>query len=263
MTQVDNWALVFAGFLVYFSVRTASIVYAGVVFLKKTKLIERKRIYRQAFREGQFRSELKAVCRVVLADAFVISLATYFELVQYAVSDLKNTILTFLILFLWYEVTLYFLHRLMHSNAFYFIHAQHHSALVAHPLTVLSFSVTERVILMSGILIFPILVSPYLPISKLGIVIYGLLNLILSQVGHFNAEFFPRWFGSHRLGKYLNTPTYHAMHHARQRGNYGLITTIMDRLCGTYFEDYPKILEMAADGEGPTHISFRVERGAL
>lgn len=39
---------------------------------------------------------------------------------------------------------------------------------------------------------------------------------------------------------FLNTPTNHAMHHEKLRGNYGLYFNVWDRLLGTNHSDYEK-----------------------
>jgi lathosterol oxidase len=66
--------------------------------------------------------------------------------------------------------------------------------------------------------------------------------LAINAIAHANFEIKPsrynRW-----LGRVLTTTTYHALHHSRYLGNYGLATRLPDRLFGTQWEDYEEIYE--------------------
>ena len=73
-------------------------------------------------------------------------------------------VLTFAVMFVWFEIWFYVTHRLMHTRALYFIHKQHHVAKVTDPLAALSFSLAERAILITGALGFAALLSRWHPI---------------------------------------------------------------------------------------------------
>jgi sterol desaturase/sphingolipid hydroxylase (fatty acid hydroxylase superfamily) len=60
------------------------------------------------------------------------------------------------------------------------------------------------------------------------------------------------------IGKVINTPTYHAMHHARYVKNYGLITSTLDRLFNTMWEDYDKVQSRAAMDQPLAKLSERL-----
>jgi sterol desaturase/sphingolipid hydroxylase (fatty acid hydroxylase superfamily) len=60
-------------------------------------------------------------------------------------------------------------------------------------------------------------------------------------IGHAGYEynrrrFIDTWF----LRTFINTPTAHAMHHEKIRGNYGLYFNFWDRLMGTNHEEYER-----------------------
>ena len=254
------WLLTFAGMFLYFCVRTAITVAFGMIFLSKSKWAKKRKIYRIEPTRKQLKSELKANFKVAVVDGFFISLIIQHGLIQFSPSTWANNILTFGVIFVWYEFAFYFIHRILHSKSLFFIHAQHHVALVAHPLSMMSFSVLDRVLLMAGFLIMPVLLSEYIPFSFGGFVAYGLCNLGFTLLGHLNVEIFPKTFSSSQMGRLLNTPTFHAMHHARFNGHYGLFTTILDRLFGSYYNDYPEIQNMASSGNGPKTLSFTVKK---
>ena len=65
-------------------------------------------------------------------------------------------------------------------------------------------------------------------------------QITFNVVGHAGYEIYPRWLMDTWLGKILNTPTNHAMHHEFMRGNYGLYFNIWDRLMGTNHRDYER-----------------------
>jgi sterol desaturase/sphingolipid hydroxylase (fatty acid hydroxylase superfamily) len=90
-----------------------------------------------------------------------------------------------------------------------------------------------------------------LAFSMQGYFAYFLLNYILNIYGHLNVEFVPPGFLNTIPGKIINTTTYHALHHARYRGHYGLFTQVLDRAHGTWFPDYAKIHSIEASPKIP------------
>ena len=55
----------------------------------------------------------------------------------------------------------------------------------------------------------------------------------------------------------FNSPTYHALHHARYRGNYAQSSPWLDKLGGTYFEDTPWAFDRVKSGEGLQKTTLR------
>jgi sterol desaturase/sphingolipid hydroxylase (fatty acid hydroxylase superfamily) len=53
------------------------------------------------------------------------------------------------------------------------------------------------------------------------------------------------------LGKLLTSTTYHALHHSRYTGNYGLGTRVLDRFFGTEWEDYEPLYDRVARDRQP------------
>lgn len=163
--------------------------------------------------------------------------------------------LTFISLFIWFEIYFYYSHRIMHLPKFYPIHKCHHYRRATNPWTSLTFSLPERLIINIGAILVPGLISQFLPLSLNGLALYFLTNYILNVYGHLNVEIIPHKFLSTTLGKAFNNTTYHALHHARYRGHYGLFTSVLDRWHKTYFTDYEKIHLAASTQEvsAPVH----------
>ena len=122
----------------------------------------------------------------------------------------------------------------------------------------ISFSFLEKFIFSVGI-IFPVAaLSHIIPISFFGIFAYYLFYFITNVLGHSNIEIRKPGYTQTWIGKIINTPTYHAMHHARYVKNYGLITSTLDRLFNTMWEDYDKVQTRAASDQPLEKLSERL-----
>ncbi len=67
--------------------------------------------------------------------------------------------------------------------------------------------------------------------------------------GHCGYEIFPHGFLRTRFGRFLNTPTHHAMHHENFRANFGLYFNVWDRLMGTNDPDYTRRFEQVTSDQ--------------
>jgi sterol desaturase/sphingolipid hydroxylase (fatty acid hydroxylase superfamily) len=63
----------------------------------------------------------------------------------------------------------------------------------------------------------------------------GLANNLMSHLGY---EFLPRWLLRMPLLRWMNTATFHNMHHTSFNGNYGLMFRFWDRMLGTELDNY-------------------------
>jgi len=253
--------ITFAIVLTAMTVRSAILVAAAFAWSHASGFAQRRKIYRLAYAEGQIGSELQAAITVVAFDASVFTTIRHLELVEHAeTTTLSAFLLTFALIFVWTEIWFYASHRLLHTPRFYWIHRQHHTAKVTEPLTSMSFSLIERAILIGGILGFAIGVSQVYPLAIGGLIASGLVNYTLNVLGHSNVEFMPERFVKSRVGRWFITPSYHAMHHARFRGHYGLFTTVLDRVFGTVYPDFEDVYDRARSGVGLGRLGERLRR---
>jgi len=245
-------------FVLIKTTRSAIIAGAGHWLSQKTKWAQKRQIYKLPFAQGQLRSELISAAKICLFDPLVFAPVFYFGLLDMTTTSSWSFFYTFGIMFIWYEAWFYFSHRLLHTKTFYFLHKQHHKAKVTSAFTSLSFSLIERAILLVGAIAFPVGLAQFgVEISFHGLVSYFLMNYLLNVYGHLNTEVIPhRWVKS-KIGKVLMTPTYHALHHSRYNGHYGLFTRILDRAFDTEFEDYERVHELASSGIGLNRLSQR------
>jgi sterol desaturase/sphingolipid hydroxylase (fatty acid hydroxylase superfamily) len=226
----------------------------GGWLLLRTRLAERLRVYRLPWGQGQLASELTAGALVLVYSATTLALQLGSGLVRMGEPGLGNTLATFTVLFVFNEVWFYVSHRALHSPALYFLHAQHHTARVVSPFSSFSFSLAEQVlnsVPATGVIL---LLSQVMPLSAPGLMAFSLLNLLGSLLAHLNVELFPAGFARSALGRVLFSSTFHALHHARYRGHYGLYTRVLDRLFGTEFPDYAEVQSAAARGQGLTDL---------
>jgi sterol desaturase/sphingolipid hydroxylase (fatty acid hydroxylase superfamily) len=116
----------------------------------------------------------------------------------------------------------YFWHRLLHHpRLFRHVHAVHHQSVDVNPL--------------SGWVVPVVMLVP-LPLPVFGLVqVIGTANNVMSHLGY---EFLPRWLLRVPGLRWMNTATFHSLHHTRFNGNYGLFFRFWDRLFGTEVPEY-------------------------
>src|SRR5262249_52348819 len=129
MREVDlqsAGALLLWGFL-FFSLRSTVFVSTGL-WLLGTGWGQARRVYRRPFAPGQVRKELLSAVGILAVDAFVQVLVHALGLIHFVPASVSNVAFTFLAMFVFFEAWFYATHRLFHTRAFYWIHAQHHVA---------------------------------------------------------------------------------------------------------------------------------------
>jgi sterol desaturase/sphingolipid hydroxylase (fatty acid hydroxylase superfamily) len=134
-----------------------------------------------------------------------------------------------------HDAYFYWTHRLMHHRKlFRLFHRVHHLSHNPSPWAAYSFAPLEALV-EAGIFPLAVMVMPMHPLAFFTFMSW---QIIYNVIGHAGYEIYPRWLMDTWLGKILNTPTNHAMHHENMRGNYGLYFNIWDRLMGTNHLDY-------------------------
>jgi sterol desaturase/sphingolipid hydroxylase (fatty acid hydroxylase superfamily) len=142
----------------------------------------------------------------------------------------------------------------MHTRPLLFIHREHHRSHVIGPWSAASFSLLEKFIFSLGILGGLALVSLLHPLSAFGILAYYVLYFYTNALGHANVEIRGAAYYRGIWGHLFNTPTYHALHHARYVKNYGLMTPWLDRLFGTAWFDVAAVQARVASGRPLTRL---------
>ena len=242
----------FVAFMSYFVLRTAVISGAAYYAVRNLTWVRAKRIYQLPWAKGQIRQELILAVRSLAVDALVVAVALETGLLKIN-SDLepRSALLMFVLIFIWFEAWFYYGHRLLHTKLLYRFHHQHHTAQVTSPWTSLNFSIVERLYLIVGALFVPVVWTWVQgPVPFAGVVAYFLFNYVFNVYGHLNVEFYPENYNNKLISNIWNSVTYHAIHHARYQGHYGLFTPIFDRLHKTDFPDYKALYKKVVTSGG-------------
>ena len=92
------------------------------------------------------------------------------------------------------------------------------------------------------------LVPIYLPMLG-AIQAVGLANNMMSHLGY---EFLPPWVLRIPLLRWMNTATFHSMHHTNLQGNYALMFRWLDRIFATEVPHYDKTFVARRGADLPT-----------
>jgi sterol desaturase/sphingolipid hydroxylase (fatty acid hydroxylase superfamily) len=157
----------------------------------------------------------------------------------------------FAVYFVLFDVYFYFLHRLMHTRALYWMHKVHHRSTAPNPLSAFSFHPLEG-LLTGGFVPLMVFFFDLHVYAIIAVNLYGVISSVLVHSGH---EIFPRGWYRKAASRYYISPMYHDRHHSTYRFNFGAFTTVWDRLFGTMhpaFEaDYGKFHDRIVERSRP------------
>ena len=146
-----------------------------------------------------------------------------------------GALLAIFLLMIGNDLWFYLVHRALHTPfLFRHVHKVHHRSVDLNPLTSYSFHLLEAVLITGWLL--PVLLFVPIPLPVIGVVqVLGLSNNVMAHLGY---ELLPRWWVKVPVLRWSNSATFHALHHQRSMGNYGLFTRLWDRLFGTELSGY-------------------------
>jgi lathosterol oxidase len=151
---------------------------------------------------------------------------------------------TFVWMFFLHDAYFYWTHRLMHHpKVFKYVHLIHHKSTNPSPWTAYAFHPFEAVL---EALIIPIIAFT-IPTHKSAILLYTLFQIIYNVYGHLGFEIFPKRFNKNWFGRWVNTSVAHNMHHKYFVKNYGLWTTLWDRMMSTLNEKYDETYQQVTE----------------
>jgi sterol desaturase/sphingolipid hydroxylase (fatty acid hydroxylase superfamily) len=129
----------------------------------------------------------------------------------------------------------YIWHRLLHHpKLFRYVHAVHHKSVDVNPFSTYSFHWIEGALLGAWIVPAVVFVPIYLPTLAF-VQVVGMANNLMSHLGY---ELLPPSLLRIPLLRWMNTSTFHNLHHTSFDGNYGLMSRFWDRLLGTELSQY-------------------------
>lgn len=141
-----------------------------------------------------------------------------------------------------HDTYFYWMHRTVHHpSLFRHVHLLHHKSVNPSPWASYSFHLFEGVL---EALIAPIILV-LIPMHPLALLLFTIIAFVINVYGHLGYEIAPKWLRHTFLFEILVTSTFHNLHHARFKGNYGLYFRMWDRWMGTehpqYVEQYDQI----------------------
>ena len=135
-----------------------------------------------------------------------------------------------ILLILIHDCYFYFTHRLLHWGPLYkYVHSVHHQSANPSAFAALSFHPIE-----AFVQILIVLLVSFIPgIQMQSILVFRDITFLINIYGHCGYEVCPKnLLGS--VGKVLVTGVMHNHHHMLARDNYGLYTTLWDRVFKTF-----------------------------
>lgn len=243
-------AVLFAGFGKF------ALVALMIGLVRAFPRLRARRVVRLPYEPAQFRAELRAAW-VVPLDGVALFAALRGGAFPLAAPTWAASAATCAVLTVFFELWFYATHRLLHTPRLYAWHALHHEALVTGPASGLRFALPEKVLLTLGSVGAAVAAAHVMPVTLPGFIAFLGIYYCASILGHANVEPFPARLVRSRLGWCVATPTFHALHHARLHGHYGLMTPVLDTLCGTRFVDYAEVQARAVEGRGLERLGQR------
>ncbi|OAN69185.1 hypothetical protein A8B78_04895 [Jannaschia sp. EhC01] len=211
--------------------------------------LSRDQIYDLPIKDAQVRRELKNSLHTPM-HAVILLLALLVGLFE--ARGLGTFLWTLVLTALWAEVWHYASHRAFHLKSLHWIHAEHHKSRLSSPFTALSFSFTEKLIFDLGIVGGMALLGLFIELNFYGIATWFVGYLIINSYGHANYEIRGEGFMALK-GTVLTSTVYHALHHSRYTGNYGLGTRVLDRLFKTEWPDAAAAFDKVVVHKEPLH----------
>lgn len=209
--------------------------------------LSRERIYDLPIKHPQVRRELKNSLHTPMHAAILM----FFLLVgSFQDRTIPGFVVSLFATAFWAEIWHYASHRAFHLKSLHWIHAEHHKSRLSSPFTALSFSFTEKLIFDIGIVGVLALIDRFYPLNFFGVATWFALYLIVNSYGHSNYEIRSPAF-MRLKGRVITSTVYHALHHSRYTGNYGLGTRVLDRLFGTEWPDSVAVFERVVSEKRP------------
>ena len=157
-----------------------------------------------------------------------------------------GVVATFAALLILNDAWFYAWHRLLHHRWFYrHVHAVHHRSVDVNPFSSYSFHWLEGAILGGWVIPVLVVVPIYLPMLGL-LQAIGLANNVMSHLGY---EFLPRGLATTPVLRWINTSTFHNLHHTSFNTNFGLMFRFWDRVFHTEHPRYEAAFRQRGDAK--------------
>jgi sterol desaturase/sphingolipid hydroxylase (fatty acid hydroxylase superfamily) len=212
-------------------------LFYGIFYLWFPGKWQQRKINSKAYKDGQFRREVKwsmfTGLLFALAGAGLLVLwqkgftKVYLDTSLYAWWWMPLSLFVAMLL---HETYYYWLHRWMHHpKVFRSVHKVHHDSNITSPWTAFSFHPLEGVL---QALFLPLLLL-FLPMHLYVVIIQLTIMTFSSVINHLDIEVYPHSFNKNFIGRWIIGATHHSLHHKQFKYNYGLYFTFWDKWKGT------------------------------
>jgi Delta7-sterol 5-desaturase len=236
------------GWALFFALSTIVLVALGLAW-ERSAPGRRRRIFALPVPAGQRRREALANLGFVALAAAACSTAIHLQILRADATGFGPALATFLSCVLGFEAYYYGQHRALHTRHLIRFHRWHHASRITTPLSGQSLGIVEALGWIGGLVLFPAILTQLGLLHAGALMTYLLLSAAGNILGHANAEPHPRSSGLRSKSWMTHPFTYHALHHARWTGHYGLGTTVLDRLLGSEWHDWPALHARVAAGD--------------
>ena len=222
--------------------------------------IAARTIYDLPISREQIRRELRNSLHAPM-HAVLLAPLLYFGF--FANTTWLSLILSLVVATVWAEIWHYASHRAFHLHWLHWIHREHHKSHLNSWLTAISFSFSEKLIFDAGFLGALAGLDRWVSLNFAGIAAWYIGYLMINSFSHANFELKSDHY-TRVIGKVLTTTTYHALHHSRYIGNFGLGTRVLDRLFHTEWDDYEPLYRQITKEKRPLRkLSERVDESPV
>ncbi|MGC1272073.1 MAG: sterol desaturase family protein [Planctomycetaceae bacterium] len=167
---------------------------------------------------------------------------------------------SFLLMIAMHDTYFYWTHRLMHHRRlFKLFHLTHHRSTSPTPWAAYAFSPLEAIV-QAGI---GPLIAFTIPVHPSAFLPFMIWQITFNVLGHCGYEIWPSWFLETRLGRFLNTPTHHSLHHEKFKSNYGLYFNFWDYVMSTNHATYEQRFARATTVPQPEPLPVLLAFGPI
>ena len=205
------------------------------------RLFASRRIWAVPLDPGQIRFELIGNLAYLGVQIVGFALALWLGWLHLADGSWFSAWLTFMVMFVGFQVLYYWLHWAMHRRSWVRFHRWHHRSRVTTPFSGMSMSVAEAIGWWFCYMIPALAYMLFAPLSAAGLIAYLGFNVFGNVFGHSNFDPTLALSRSRAVSIFSPPFVFHALHHARWTGHYGFGSTMMDGLLGTEFPDWQAV----------------------
>jgi Delta7-sterol 5-desaturase len=225
-------------YLMAASVTFTVVALLRLTFLKTRKIQAREATFADMRRE--FLQSMQSVAVYTVGIAFLIwgkQVGLFYSVMGESLGWATDLALLAAIIIA-HDAYFYWVHRWMHHpKLFKTFHRAHHRSITPTPWAAYSFAMPEAAVMFLFVPIWQFFVPTP------GWVMFVWLNfqIVRNAMGHAGFEFFPRWWLSTPITRWINTTVHHDLHHnGGFNTNYGLYFTWWDKWMGT---EHPKYVQ--------------------